>query len=214
MWTCLVSLTSHIFYNMSYKEGMRIGFMIKNRYKDDYTKSARLNERGRIVDDICYVGDYYILPFDKEAKKKTNVVNLLTSVLLLSAQIIAGLLNADSSRTFWIVFPYMFVFLPIGYMFVGAVSYMGSPLKMQKAHYEMGLLRIRRSVLGAMVLEGINVILDMIYILIHFENVTIGKELVYLLCHIVFIGIAFLYGRYYTRTYGRLIIEKSQNKLE
>ena len=188
--------------------------MIKNRYKDDYSKSAQLNERGRIVDDICYVGDYYILPFDKETKKKTVIMNLLVSVLLLVIQFIAGLLNADSSRTFWIVFPYMFVFLPIGYLFVGAVSYAGSPLKMQKAHYEMGLLRMRRSVIGAMVLEGINAVLDIIYILLHFKNMTIGKEVIYLLCHIVFIGIAFLYGKYYTKTYGRLIIEKSKQKLE
>ena len=188
--------------------------MIKNRYKDDYSKSARLNERGRIVDDICYVGDYYILPFDKETKKKTVIMNLLVSVLLLVIQFIAGLLNADSSRTFWIVFPYMFVFLPIGYLFVGAVSYAGSPLKMQKAHYEMGLVRMRRSVIGAMVLEGINAVLDIIYISLHFENMTIGKEVIYLLCHIVFIGIAFLYGKYYTKTYGRLIIEKSKQKLE
>lgn len=188
--------------------------MIKNKYKDDYTQSARLNERGRIVDDICYVGDYYIVPFDKEVKKKKSMVNLLTAMLLFAVQLVAGLLNADSSRTFWIVFPYMFVFLPIGYMFVGAVSDAGSPLKMQKAHYEMGLLRIRRSVIGAMVLVSINAVLDIVYILIHLEHVAIGKELTYLLCHIIFIGVAFLYGKYYTKTYGMLRIEKSQNKLE
>lgn len=188
--------------------------MIQNKYKDDYTKSAKLNGRGRIVEDICYVGDYYILPFNENEKKKKSIVNLFAAVLLFGVQLMAGLVNADSSRTFWIVFPYMFVFLPIGYLFVGVVSDAGSPLKMQKAHYELGLLRIRRSVIGAMVLVGINAVLDIIYILIHIENVTMGKELLYLLCHIVFIGIAFLYGKYYSQTYGNLIIEKSQNKLE
>lgn len=184
--------------------------MIKNKYKDDYTKSARLNIGGRIVDDICYVGDYYILPFDENTKKKTNRMNLIFSMLLLGVQVTEGLLNTDSSRTFWIVFPYMFVFLPVFYMLVGSISYMGSPMKMQKAHYETGLVRIRRSCIGAMVLEGISAVLDIVYMILHFDQMAKGKEFLYLFCHILFLVVAFFYGKYYDQTYGEIVIEKTQ----
>lgn len=50
--------------------------MIKNRFKDDYSQYTRLSGKGRVVEDICYTGDYYILPFDKDKKKKTGLVNL------------------------------------------------------------------------------------------------------------------------------------------
>ena len=50
--------------------------MIKNRFKDDYSQYTRLNGKGRVVEDICYTGDYYILPFNKEEKKKAGLVNL------------------------------------------------------------------------------------------------------------------------------------------
>lgn len=188
--------------------------MINNKYKDDYTKDLRLNAGGRIVDDICYVGDYYILPFNENTKKKTNVINIVCALFLLGIQVIEGLLNADSSRIFWIVFPYMFVFLPIFYMFVGAVNYMGSPIKMQKAHYETGLVRIRRSCIGAMILEGINVILDIVYIILHFNDISNAREFIYLLSQVLFLLVAFTYGKYYDRTYGSLVIKKSENKLE
>ena len=49
--------------------------MIKNRFKDDYSWNARLNGKGRVVDDICYTGYYYILPFSEKEKKKTNWIN-------------------------------------------------------------------------------------------------------------------------------------------
>ena len=49
--------------------------MIK-RFKDDYSWNARLNGKGRVVDDICYTGYYYILPFSEKEKKKTNWIKL------------------------------------------------------------------------------------------------------------------------------------------
>lgn len=188
--------------------------MINNKYKDDYSWFAKLNGKGRVVDDICYTGDYYVLPFDKEQKKKTNRVNIGYTVVLIALQIAAGMLNQDSSRTFWIVYPYLFIFLPLAYMFVGAVSYYSDPLRMQKAQYETGLARIRRSCIGAMVLTGISAVLDVVYIILHHAEIHMGREILYLLCHILFLAVAFMFGKYYDKTYGGLTTEKSEHKLE
>lgn len=188
--------------------------MIKNNYKDDYSRFARLNGKGRVVDDICYMGDYYILPLDEDGKKKTNLVNIGLAVMLISIQVVAGMVNQDSSRTFWIVYPYLFIFLPLAYLFIGAVSYWSDPLKMQKAQYETGLARIRRSCIGAMALTVISAALDVIYMFLHHAEIRMGRELLYLLCHILLLAGAFLYGRYYNKTYGGLRIEKSTHKEE
>ncbi len=188
--------------------------MIKNYYKDDYSQFTRLNGKGRVVDDVCYIGDYYILPLDKESKKKTNRVNMCFAVLLMLIQIAAGMVNQDSSRTFWIVYPYLFIFLPLAYLFVGAVSYWSDPLKMQKAQYETGLARMRRSCIGAAVLTVISMALDVVYMFLHYAEIQMGRELLYLFCHILFLAAAFSYGRYYNKTYGGLRIEKSEHKAE
>lgn len=188
--------------------------MIKNRFKDDYSQYARLNGKGRVVDDICYTGDYYALPFDSERKKRTNLVNMGAALAFLVIQTAAGMVNQDSSRTFWIVYPYLFVFLPVAYFLIGAVSYWGCPLRMQKAQYETGLARIRRSCAGAMVMAGICMALDLVYIFIHHGDVRMGREIVYLLCHGLLLAVGFLYGRYYDRIYCGLTIEPSANKAE
>lgn len=188
--------------------------MIKNRFKDDYSRAARLNGKGRVVDDICYTGDYYILPFGSEQKKKTNLVNLGFSLLFILLQTAAGMVNQDSSRTFWIVYPYLFIFLPASYFLVGAVSYLGYPLRMQKAQYETGLARIRRSCIGIMALAGLCAALDLVYIFIHRSQVNIGRELVYLLFQGLLLAAGFAYGRYYDRTYGGLTTEPSAYRAE
>lgn len=185
--------------------------MLKNKYKDDYSRFLRLNGKGRVVPDISYTGDYYILPFEEGQKKKTAWGNLFFSVLLFGIQLLAGMLNQDSSRTFWIVYPYMFVFLPVAYMFLGAVSYFSVPLKMQKAHYETSLARLRHSCVGAMVLVGISGVLDIAYIILNRADLRIGMELGYLFLHVLFLLVAVFYGKYYDRMYGGIHLEKSQN---
>lgn len=183
--------------------------MIKNRFKDDYSRFLRLNGKGRVVDDICYTGDYYILPFNKEEKRKTNLANTGFTAVLMAIQIVAGIVNQDSSRTFWIVYPYLFIFLPLGYLLLGVVSYFGDPLRMQKAQYETGIARIRRSLCGASVLAAGSGLLTMVYMVLHRGDIHLGKELLYLLCHCLFLTAAFLYGRYYNRTYSGITVEKA-----
>ena len=111
--------------------------MIKNRFKDDYSWSARLNGKGRVVDDICYTGTYYILPFTEQEKKKSNWLNMAFAAVLLILQVAAGMVNQDSSRTFWVLYPYLFTFLPVFYFLVGAFSYWSDPLRMQQAQYDL-----------------------------------------------------------------------------
>ena len=120
-----------------------------------------------------------------------------------------GLINPDSSRTAWIVFPYLFVILPLGYMLYGAVSYIGAPVRMHRAHYETGLLRMKRSCIGAMVLTGIGAVLDLVYMVLHRGEIRMGMECIYLICHFLFLAVAFFFGKYYDRNYSGILIENA-----
>lgn len=188
--------------------------MIKNRFKDDYSWHARLNGKGRVVDDICYTGYYYILPFSEKQKKKTNWINMTFAVILLALQVAAGMVNQDSSRIFWVLYPYLFTFLPVFYFLVGVFSYWSDPLRMQKAQYETGIARMKRSCIGSMVMTVISVVLDIIYMVIHRGDMQTGKEFLYTGVLIAYIIVCVVFGRYYDRTYVGLRTEQSQNKLE
>ena len=119
--------------------------MIKNPYQKDYQNELKQNRHGLLVTRTSYQGDFYVLPFDEQQKRRTGILNVIWTIALWVIELGMGLLNPDSSRTAWIVFPYLFVILPLGYMLYGAVSYIGAPLRMHRAHYETGLLRMKRS---------------------------------------------------------------------
>ena len=188
--------------------------LLNKRFKDDYSRYDRLTDKGRVVEDICYTGDYYVLLLDSKQKSKANVVNIAAVLVLIAIHVAAGLLNQDSSRTFWIVVPYIMAFLPLGYMFIGAVNFWGNPVKMQRVQYETGVVRIKRSCIGSMVLIGIGAVLDILYMILYHDTANIGRELVYLLCHVLFLAAGVIYGKYYDRTYGGITIEPSQHKAQ
>ena len=56
-------------------------------------------------------------------------------------------------------------------------SYIGAPLQMHQAHYETGLLRMKRSCIGAMVLTGIRAVLDLVYMVLHRGGIRIGDRM-------------------------------------
>lgn len=181
---------------------------MRNRFKDDYKETTRLDAKGRVVRNFDYVGRIYVLPFDEKKKRMTSRVNLAFVAGLTAIQVIAGLLNPDSSRTFWIVYPYLFIYLPLFYAFFGVYSYSEATTRMQSAQYQHGLVRIRRSLLAVMVLAAINALLDVIYMIIHRGEIRLGIELVYCLMFVLLIVGVVCYGRFYDRNFARITIEE------
>ena len=94
-------------------------------------------------------------------------------------------------------------------MLYGAVSYIGAPLRMHRAHYETGLLRMKRSCIGAMVLTGIGAVLDLVYMVLHRGGIRMGIECIYLIGHFLFLAVAFSFGKYYDRNYSGILIENA-----
>lgn len=185
--------------------------MLKNRYRDDYAATSYLDADGKVVRGTRYTGDMYVLPFDTKQKRRTGMVNLGFSLLFAVLFAAGGMVNQDSSHTFWIVFPYIFLFLPVGYFFLGAVSYFGTPVRMERAAYDGSLQRLRHSCLGAMVTAVISAALDVLYLGLYHNTIRVDRECMYLLCHILFLLAAFLYGKLYDRMYGGLTVEKSSH---
>lgn len=181
--------------------------MIKNKYKSDYKASARMDGRGRIVEDYSYVGNYYYLPLDEAKKKKANLMNVLFGMSMLLLTIAAGLMNADSSRTAWIVFPYLFLFLPCAYMLFGAHSFWGAKIRMEKVVYDTTITRMRRSCWGVIILSAVNSILDIVYIFLNFSDMNKIREFSYLVCMAVLLAVGIAFGKYFDKTYMPVTVE-------
>lgn len=181
---------------------------MRNKFKGDYRETTRLDANGRVVRDYDYVGRFYVLPFDEKTKRRTAWINLCYVLAITAVQVLAGLLNQDSSHTFWIVYPYLFLYLPLFYAFFGVHAYSEASLRMQSAQYEQGLVRIRKSLIAVLVLAAVNAVLDIVYIIIHRGEIRLGTEIAYCFTFLVQIAGVAAYGRFYDRNYGGITVEE------
>ena len=76
--------------------------MIKNPYQKDYQNELKQNRHGLLVTRTSYQGDFYVLPFDEQQKRRTGILNVIWTIALWVIELGMGLLNPDSSRTAWI----------------------------------------------------------------------------------------------------------------
>lgn len=181
---------------------------MKNKFKDDYREAKRPDASGRVVRDYDYVGQIYVLPFDEKKKRMTSLVNLAFVAGLAAVQVAAGLLNPDSSHTFWIVYPYLFIYLPLFYAFFGVYTYAEATTRLQRVQYQNGLGRIRRSLIGILVLAAVNIVLDVVYMIVHRGGIRLWVELAYCMMFALQIAGVVGYGRFYDKNFTGIVIEE------
>lgn len=145
--------------------------------------------------------EYVCLPLDEHGKKKARVRNVGFGVGMLLAFGIAGMINPDSSRTAWIVFPYLCIFLPCAYMLLGAHSFWNAPIKMKRSLYQVSIVRMQRSCWGVIILAALNIILDFVYMILHRASLHWMKEIGYCGCLILILSIGIGFGKYFDKNY-------------
>ena len=184
--------------------------ILHNPYKGDYDHKPEVDKKGRFRDKFYYTGDLFVLPFDEKTKKRSVWQFTLFEVLLLAELLGQGMLNQTSSRTLWIVLPYLFQILPVLLMLVGTFEYKLSRLHMVRSEYDKGVARMRRSAYGLIVLTAVSFICTLVYIILRHGNEEFdpAKEVIYLLWHFLTVGLMVLYGKLYSKYFSQIENQK------
>ncbi len=153
-------------------------------------------------------GSVYLLEMPAKEKLKRSIKNLLYVLCMLLMHIAMGMINQPSSRTVWVVFPYLTVFLPLAYAMMGAFTFLGASCRMSSTQYHEGLLRVRRSLLGVFILDSIGIILGLVYIFIHYGQVPLFREVIFIALHMAQLALIIAYGRYYDKYFTRITVQK------
>ncbi|MBR1931994.1 MAG: hypothetical protein IJ833_11120 [Lachnospiraceae bacterium] len=187
---------------------------LHNKYKEDYEHVPEVDGKGRFRDRFYYTGDIYLLPFDEVYKKKTYLPCIGFGLLMLGALLGQGLLNQPSSKTVWVVLPYLAQFLPALFYFLGVMEYGMAGIRMKKPDYEKGVQRMRYCAIGLIALSLISALADGVYLIRSLiqdgRTVGMGREILYFACHGLTIGAALGFGVYYDRIFSGITHEKSK----
>lgn len=183
--------------------------MLFNKYKDDYKQVQSIGLDGKLRTVTFYEGSYYKLPYDEKQLKKNKAVCFIFSVMFLLIYLGAGLINPDSSKTAWIVFPYFFLFLPIGFNLLGVFNLLGQKCRMEKAGYEESIIRMKRSSISILILAVLNIILDLIYIFINHKGLNFVIEISYIGILLLLILMVIAFGNKYDKMFGGVVLDSN-----
>ncbi len=153
----------------------------------------------------------YVLEMSDSGKKQSSCVNFAFVLGIAAFQLLAGMINQDSSRTGWVVFLYLFTYLPLIYAFFGVFTYWSAGTTMTCLQYQHGLMRIKKSLLAVLAMDVIGIAFELLYMVLHRNGMHLVPELVYVLLHLPHIALVVGYGRYYDRTFASKVKEKNMN---
>ena len=146
---------------------------------------------------------FYKLDINEIEKKKIKLQNWIYFFGMLFFWIMAGLANQDSSRTFYVLFPYYFIFLPIIYFGYGALNFSGVEVIMDGIAYDGSIRRMHRSGLGIIIWTGINILLDIIYIIVNLKTANLMREVIYSVLLLGVIAVGFMFAKFYDKNYSK-----------
>lgn len=150
----------------------------------------------------------YVLDMTKKEKRRCALRHLLYTLCAMLIHVAIGMINQPSSRTAWVVYPYLIVFLPLAYAVMGAFTFRSAGCRMSSIQYHEGILRIRRSLLAVFILEVIGIVLEIVFIVLHFGQIPLLREVIYIAFHIPQLVLIVAYSRYYDQTFVRITEEK------
>jgi len=79
---------------------------------------------------------------------------------------------------------------------------------MNRAEFDKGILRMKHSAYGAIAVLVISIVCDFVYIIKNIAEVRLSYELIYVGILIVICVIEILFGKYYTKMFGSIEVEK------
>ena len=175
------------------------------KYTDDYEMVTTTDKAGNEKQEIVYRGDYYEVNLDQEGIVKFKKKNILLAAVIFVFHVLSGFLNTQGMFQFYIAFPYVFAFLPIFNLAAGAFRLPEEARKFQRKEVGSSFDRIKNSSKILLVLLGIGIVDEIIFLLFFTPGPPLGLDYFYLILEIL-VGCA-VYLQF--RLQKELIVQKT-----
>lgn len=166
-----------------------------NKYRKDYV----------VMNEISYTGDYYKFHLtDAEYKRMRKVI--FTAIIIQTLLFVAaGFLNNRGSFCFYVLFPYLCIFLPLTFLIRGYLRIPKQLQPMEYAIYDKCYNRVKFSIVGILIASMAAGIGDVVFIIKYVLEIDLIKESCFCIANIAIAGISvFLLGYHNRIVCGRL----------
>lgn len=155
------------------------------RFKDDYEVVAFQDERGREKHKLEYRGKYFEISIDEIELLKFRRYSIFLLLPIIIAHVTAGFLNNQGMDQFYIVLPYAISFFPLFYLAWGVLRLPREKRKYQRSETELSFGHMKTSSRALLILFGIGMIGEIMFLLFFSVQERSVLEYLYLLLEAV-----------------------------
>ena len=188
--------------------------MRKRDIKDLYTLEYEEGPNGRLIEKPVYIGENISFASPKYTKRKVTLRLLVAAILLLGLMITAGLLDTESSRFILIGVPFVFVFLPVIYLFRGVFALMERSEPITMVTYNHSIQRSLRSYKGLFVISAYIVLVSFLHLLVTFHQLNWKLELFFVILNISTLLFSHFQIQYISRVQETIVFQKQTVDLD
>ena len=169
--------------------------MAAKKYADDYENVFTTDEKGRERKKAVYRGEYYEVDLDAKQIKAFRNQSLALAVAILILHMVGGFIGNLGMYEFYVSLPYVFAFLPLYFIFSGALRIPNEKRKYHRDEIGLSYNHMKNAGTVLLILLLIAVVGEGIFILLSENALEGGTEYLFLGLEIAAAGLAFLFFR-------------------
>lgn len=179
---------------------------MKKKYYKDYVSDSKAEDKGKTADELKYTGDYYEYRLSNTDYKRMRTIIRISVAIFIVIYVALGFLNNNGSRCFYVLMPFICMFLPLTYLLR---SYLRIPKELQRieyAIYDKSYLRLKYSVVGMIGTSITTVLGDIVYIIRNASEIVMPREILFVMSNIMIVVISIILLQYH----NRIVCDKQQ----
>ena len=169
--------------------------MAAKKYADDYENVITTDEKGRERKKAVYRGEYYEIDLDAKQIKAFRNQSLALAVAILILHMVGGFIGNLGMYEFYVSLPYVFAFLPLYFIFSGALRIPKEKRKYHRDEIGLSYNHMKNAGTALLILLLIAVVGEGIFILLSENALEGGTEYLFFGLEIAAAGLAFLFFR-------------------
>ena len=135
------------------------------RYADDYEVVIKEDENGNETKKVVYRGAYFDINLDKPGLRKYQRDCLLLLAAIIALDVGAGFSSSRGMYQFYVVLPYVITFLALYYLAAGILRLPDKTQNLRHDEADLSFNRINKASSFLLVLLGITVIGEVVFLL-------------------------------------------------
>jgi hypothetical protein len=180
---------------------------MSKKFKDDFTLTTEIDDRGRSRQVSTYVGALFDLEINQTSLDHLKIMAALLYIIGLASHVGAGFLQHSASFQWFVSLPYVLAFLPIGLLGFALVRLPKDTQNLKRYQTEASFMRGRIMAIFAIGLIWLNAVGLAVFVLVNGGSLTSRPDYLYLFLEI-FSSIMFLI------LFKKLIQVKIQEKMD